>query len=144
MNKQSIIDKVHTRTYYLAESKKKEMPDLAFMQTSSDNADILSDYMDAAIDEIKSYMEKRLISFSWSEDDVITVTSERDKADLMTERLDKAMSDYLVEELVYRWASDTFPRFSDSKVRDEKLDNLKDIICSLAPNVRRRATTMGI
>ena len=143
MNREEIIKKVHTRTYYLAESKKSEIPELAFMQTSEDNTDILNDYLDAAIDEMKAYMNKRLVSFEW-EGDVITVESKRDKTDLMTQSLDKAMADYLVEETIYRWASDTFPKFADRELRDKKLDNLKDVVCSLAPIVRRRATTMGV
>lgn len=143
MNREEILKKVHTRTYYLAESKKSEIPELAFMQTSADNTDILNDYLDAAIDEMKSYMNKRLVSFEW-EGDVITVESKRDKADVMTQGLDKAMADYLVEETIYRWTSDTFPKFADRDLRDKKLDNLKDIVCSLAPIVRRRATTMGV
>lgn len=143
MNREEILKKVHTRTYYLAESKKSEIPELAFMQTSADNTDILNEYLDAAIDEMKSYMNKRLVSFEW-EGDVITVESKRDKADVMTQGLDKAMADYLVEETIYRWTSDTFPKFADRDLRDKKLDNLKDIVCSLAPIVRRRATTMGV
>lgn len=50
MNRQKIIDKVYIRTYYLAEGKKEEMPSLAMMQASPDNNDILSDYLESAMD----------------------------------------------------------------------------------------------
>lgn len=143
MNKQDVINKVHTRTYYIAESKKREMPDLAIMQTSSDNSDILSDYIDAAVEELMAYMQKRLLEVEW-DGESLKVTSSRDKAELMLIQLDKAIADYLVEELCYRWVSDTFPKLTNESLREKKLDYVKDIVCSLAPRIRRRATTMGV
>lgn len=143
MNKQEVLSKVHTRTYYIAETKKREMPDLALMQTSSDNSDILSDYMDAAVEELKAYMEKRLLGVEW-DGETLKVTSERPKSDLMLIQLDKAIADYMVEELTSRWIGDSFPQLADFKMRDKKLDYVKNVVCSLAPKVRRRATTMGV
>ena len=143
MNRQNVINKVYTRTYYLAEGKKEEMPSLATMQASQDNNDILSDYLESAMDRVKAYIEKRLPSVSWV-DDTLLVESNRENAEEMIQRLDRAIEDYLVEELVYRWVSDNQPKMADPSLPEQRLDYVKTCVTSLAPNVRRRATTMGI
>lgn len=53
MNKQQIIDKVFTKTYYIGEAKKQEDPLSKIIQASKDESDILGDYFDEALNEIK-------------------------------------------------------------------------------------------
>lgn len=143
MRKQEVLDKVHTRTYYIAESKKGEIPNLAFSQTSSDNNDILTDYLDSLVQRLTGYMTKRLLQVEW-DGETLKVTTNRDNADEMAQALDKAITDYMVEELVARWMEDTFPKMADRRLAEERLDYVKDCVCALAPNVRRRATNLGV
>ena len=143
MNIQEILYNVHLKSYYIAETKKKEIPELCQIQTSPDNNDILIMYLRSAKERLLAYMRKRLISVQWDEE-ALHITSDRDNAQEMGQSLDNAITDYLTEEVLYRWLCDTYPKLADKTAVEEKLDYVKTCIHSLAPLVSRRATTMGI
>lgn len=143
MNRQLILDKVYTKTYYIGESKKRENPDMKYVQASSDDADVLSDYMNAEINRLKGYMQKRLLFFRFNGDDFFCV-SNRPSAREMVDVINESMETYLVEYITWKWLSDNYPQLADPSAKEETLWSLKDHVCCLAPKVRRRAATMGI
>lgn len=142
MNRKSVIERVYTKSYYTGEARKPENPSVAVIQASIDNNDILTDYMNDALNEVEFYAHKRLVEISFK-DDEISVVSERPKKEELVSCLDRILEDYLVEYISYRWFSENGIN-ADRSVVDMALDRLKDCICSLAPKVRRRATQMGI
>lgn len=143
MNRQHILDKVYTKTYYIGESKKRENPDMKYVQASSDDADILSDYMNAEINRLKGYMQKRLLFFRSHGDEFFCV-SNRPDAKEMIPVIEESLETYLVEYITWKWLSDCMPQLADPRPKEEALFTLKDHICAVAPKVRRRAATMGI
>lgn len=142
MNKQQIIDKVFTKTYYIGEAKKQENPLSKIIQASKDESDILGDYFDEALNEINFYAQKRLVEVIITEDS-IEITSQRPKKEEITKCVDRLLGDYMVEYISYKWLSDNGYNV-DPTEKDQALDRLKNCICALAPKVRRRATEMGI
>ena len=143
MNKTEVLNKVHTKTFYIGESKKADNPNIALIQTSDENSDILSDYFNRYMNELTGYMHKRLIDFSW-DGDTLTIQSPREKKDEMVKVLDNAISDYLTERLVFQWFMDNNVEVNNPPLYEELLDKVKTYIATLSPNVRRRATTMGV
>jgi len=143
MNKQRILDKVYTKTYYIGESGKSKDPEMKHIQACSDDSDVLSDYMESEINRISGYMRKRLISFK-IEGEIIHVNTNRPCRDEMVKVVEDALESYLVEYIAWKWVSDNYPNIADPSVKEERLWQLKDAITSLSPSVRRRAATMGI
>ena len=143
MNKTEVLNKVHIKTFYIGESKKADNPNIALIQTSADNTDILNDYFSRYMNELAGYMNKRLIDFSW-DGETLSVQSSREKKDEMIQVLDNAISDYLAERMVFQWLLDNNVEVNNPPLYEELLDKVKTYIAALSPNVRRRATTMGV
>jgi hypothetical protein len=143
MNRQTILDKVYTKTYYVGEMLKNKDTDMKFVQACSDDSDILSDYMDAEINRINGYMTKRLVSFSIDKEN-ITVNTNRPLKDKIVNIIENALESYLVEYITWKWIKDNYPQIANPSDKEERLWQLKDAITSLSPSVRRRATTIGI
>ncbi len=143
IDKQKILEKVYTKTYYIGESKKGKDPDIKFIQAGKDDADILSDYLSDEINRMKGYMAKRLIDFSFDNESISLTTNRPDK-EIMMSVIECSFESYLVEYLSWKWIKDNYPQIADSSDMENRLWQLKDNITSLSPIVRRRATEMGV
>nr|DAU87698.1 MAG TPA: hypothetical protein [Caudoviricetes sp.] len=142
MDKESILNKVYTKTYYIGEALKKNNTHDSIVQACKDNSDILLDYFEAALNEINFYAQKKLFKVIVT-DKSIEIISERAKKEEISKSLDSLVSDYLVEYISFRWLFDNGYGISPEGVLNA-LENVKDCICALAPKVRRRAANMGI
>lgn len=143
ISKQSILDKVYTKTYYIGESKKGKDPDMKYVQAGADDADILSDYLMDEINRMRGYMTKRLVDFVLKNDCIFLRTNRPDRRDMLPV-IERSFESYLVEYLSWKWIKDNYPQIADPSDKDARLWELKDHITSLSPRVRRRATEMGI
>lgn len=143
IDKQKILEKVYTKTYYIGESKKGKDTDIKFIQAGKDDADILSDYLSDEINRMKGYMAKRLIDFSFDNESISLTTNRPDK-EIMMSVIECSFESYLVEYLSWKWIKDNYPQIADSSDMENRLWQLKDNITSLSPIVRRRATEMGV
>lgn len=140
----AILGMVHTRTFYLAERKKKEDSSLAFIQSSEDDKDALMDFLSSAVNEIKGMMVERTLSFSLNiENGIFEVSSGRKKADQIIPLLEKAVEDCIVESILFSWVKDTAPELADYSTLQSKIGEVDKYISMLSPLPRRRPTDLA-
>lgn len=142
MNIERVLEKIYTKTYYIGESLKESYASAKHIQACPDDNDVLMDYINAEMTSVEAYLQKRLDFVSLS--DVLDVCSKREKSEEMSALLERSLEEYLAESTVYRMMCDRMPSAADPRGAQDALERLKDIACSLAPTVRRRATTMGL
>lgn len=141
---QNIIKQVHIRTYYIAEKKKKEDPSIAFIQTSTDNDDILSVYINIALNDLEGKMIKRLNHLIFDiEAGVIEIKSNQKKADSIIAILEKAITNYVIEFVIFSWLKDVANELANPMIYLEKMNLIDKYISMLSPTPRRRSTDLA-
>ena len=142
MNIEKVLERIYTKTYYIGESLKESNVPASHIQACPDDNDVLTDYINAEMTFVEAYLHKRLDFVSLS--DALDACSKREKGEEMAALLERSLEEYLAESAVYRLMCDRMPSAADPRGAQDALERLKDIACSLAPTVRRRATTMGL
>jgi len=145
-----ILKEVDMQTYYAGESKKRQDVDADITQTSSDNYDELSVFMDTALNDVSGMLLKRTRSSSFTQDEKSILCSidpftVKANAEYISNLLKKAIFDYVVNYIVYKWIEMVKPEMAGLYFQNiAKLEySVIKYVGMLSGHPRRRATDLA-
>ena len=138
------------QTYYAGESKKRQDVDADITQTSSDNYDELSVFMDTALNDVSGMLLKRTKSSSFTRDEKSILCSidpftVKTNAEYISTLLRKAIFDYVVNYIVYKWIEMVKPEMAGLYFQNiAKLEySVIKYVGMLSGHPRRRSTDLA-
>ena len=162
-----VYDEVHVQSWYRGEALKADKPEVALVQSSSDDETQMRGVLESAVNDVALRLTKRLRDVTWeigTDDDntgtgtgtaeeqvKITFTpfgrvpeTDADKVSLI---MGKAIFDYVVNDCLASWFSVALPDASVAAIYEGKreglMDRVMDACAMLAEHpVRRRATNL--
>ena len=148
---QTILDRIHTRSYYIGESYKAKDIDYSIVQSSIDNVDELGVSIDIALSNIAGMLIKRVKDFTYDleEDCIIDITPygrEPENGDSVVKLLENAIIDYCVQYSVYHWLLVLKPEIASpiGSLLPLIEDKIIKYIGMISNPVKRRYTAFGI
>lgn len=145
-----ILKEVDMQTYYAGESKKRQDVDADITQTSSDNYDELSVFMETALNDVSGMLLKRTKSSSFTQDEKsisfsIDPFTVKTSAEYLGILLKKAIFDYVVNYIVYKWFETVKPEMAGMYFQNIAKFEYSVIKYAgmLSGNPRRRATDLA-
>ena len=145
-----ILDSVNSKTYYIGESYKKKDIDFCDVQTSGDNADELTTYIETAINEIVGNLTKRVNDIEFDITDKIVISFNPfnrvpGNYEVVAKMLSKAIEDYAVNYTTYQWLNTVKPDIAAPifSLLDKNMSQVYKYIGMLSDMVRRRATDLA-
>lgn len=149
---QTILDRIHTRNYYVGESYKAKDLDYSIVQSSYDNIDELKTSVESALDEVVGMFLKRAkeISYVWGNDryDITIVPYGRipDNGEEVLRLLGNAITDYCAQYSIYQWLLVLKPDIANpiGSLLPNIINKITKYIGMISDPVRRRYTPFGI
>lgn len=171
-NVKKVYEEVHVQSWYRGEALKADKPEIALVQSSSDDETQMRGVLESAVNDVALRLTKRLRDVDWeigadNDDDddstnntgtnnteeqvKITFTpfgrvpeSDAEKVSLI---MGKAIFDYVVNDCLASWFSVALPDASVAAIYEGKreglMDRVMDACAMLAEHpVRRRATNL--
>jgi len=145
-----ILKEVDMQTYYAGESKKRQDVDADITQTSSDNYDELSVFMNTALNDVSGMLLKRTRSSSFTQDEKSILCSinpftVKVNAEYIGNLLKKAIFDYVVNYIVYKWIEMVKPEMAGLYFQNiAKLEySVIKYVGMLSGHPRRRSTDLA-
>lgn len=150
-----VYEEVHVQSWYRGEALKADKPEIALVQSSSDDETQMRGVLESAVNDVALRLTKRLRDVTWTigTDEQVEITftpfgrvpeSDADKVSLI---MGKAIFDYVVNDCLASWFSVALPDASVAAVYEGKreglMDRVMDACAMLAEHpVRRRATNL--
>lgn len=165
-----VYEEVHVQSWYRGEALKADKPEIALVQSSSDDETQMRGVLESAVNDVALRLTKRLRDVTWeigtdNDDDNTngTGTSSTEEqvkitftpfgrvpegdADKVSLIMGKAIYDYVVNDCLASWFSVALPDASVAAIYEGKreglMDRVMDACAMLAEHpVRRRATNL--
>ena len=150
-----VCEEVHVQSWYRGEALKADKPEIALVQSSSDDETQMRAVLESAVNDVALRLTKRLRDVAWEigTDEQVKITftpfgrvpeTDAEKVSLI---MGKAIFDYVVNDCLASWFSVALPDVSVSAIYEGKrgglMDRIMDACAMLAEHpVRRRATNL--
>ena len=164
-NVKKVYEEVHVQSWYRGEALKADKPEIALVQSSSDDETQMRGVLESAVNDVALRLTKRLRDVSWTigtdnDDNGTNNTGEQVKiqftpfgrvpetdAEKVSLIMGKAIFDYVVNDCLASWFSVALPDASVAAIYEGKreglMDRVMDACAMLAEHpVRRRATNL--
>ena len=150
INRSELQQQIDLRNFYMGESAKRKDKDADTIQTGKDNEDLLLTFTHTACNALVTAVALRFPSISYTIDEeniVFSFDTPDDSRSHLLPILERAILDYLVNEVRMRWLMLRRPEAANStlSLRPEICSNVLFTFAKLYNNrkIRRRSTNLA-